>query len=349
LVVQRNEWDEDGPVGVKPVKSALRWRLFLAVAIAVGLIGASLVVPMPSTLLFLPGPVRDVERLVTVDGETTYSSEGRLYMTTVSVDDYVSIAEWVTSYFDPSITAVSEQSFTGGLSEQRLEELQKGQMTESKRNAAVVALGALGLAEPAGDGVRVTRVVRAPALDQLQAGDVVVAMDGHPTGTICDLLSELGAHKPGDRAELEVRRSGEKQEVDLTLGERPDSPGRPALGVELESNFEFDPGIDYEFKTGRIAGPSAGLMFALALYDRLTPDDLTAGHTIAGTGTIECDGSVGPIGGIEQKVAAAESAGAEVFLAPADNAAAAEEVADDIDIVSVERFEDAVEYLEDLS
>ena len=88
-------------------------------------------------------------------------------------------------------------------------------------------------------------------------------------------------------------------------------------------------------------------MFALGLYDRLTPDDLTGGRRIAGTGTIRCDGSVGPIGGIEEKIAGAEREGAEVFLAPIADANAAERVADGLLVIPVETFDDAVDYLED--
>ncbi len=113
-------------------------------------------------------------------------------------------------------------------------------------------------------------------------------------------------------------------------------------------NRKFDPGFDISFDTGKIGGPSGGLMMTLALYDQLTPDDLTGGRKVAGTGTIGCDGGVGPIGGIEQKIAGAEEAGAEIFLAPAGNAAAAERVAEDIEVVSVATFDDALRYLEGL-
>jgi PDZ domain-containing protein len=99
--------------------------------------------------------------------------------------------------------------------------------------------------------------------------------------------------------------------------------------------------------TARMA-PSGGLMMALTLYDLLTPDDLTRGRAIAGTGALECDGGVVPIGGIEQKVAGAEQEGAEIFLSPAGNVEAARRAADDIEVVAIARFEDALEYLDGL-
>jgi Lon-like protease len=113
-------------------------------------------------------------------------------------------------------------------------------------------------------------------------------------------------------------------------------------------NRRFDPGLAVEFATGKIGGPSGGLMMTLALYDQLTPDDITGGRTVAGTGTIACDGGVGAIGGIEQKVAGAEEAGAEIFLAPAANVPAARKVARDIEVVSISTFDEALRYLEGL-
>ena len=113
-------------------------------------------------------------------------------------------------------------------------------------------------------------------------------------------------------------------------------------------DYSYDPGIEVDFQTGRIAGPSAGLMFSLALYDRLTSQDLTGGRAVAGTGTIDCDGGVGPIGGVEQKVAGAEREGAEIFLAPAANAQTAQSAARDIEVVSISSFSDAVGYLQGL-
>ena len=111
-------------------------------------------------------------------------------------------------------------------------------------------------------------------------------------------------------------------------------------------NYRFDPGVSVDFSTDQVAGPSAGLMLTLGLYDRLTPADLTHGRTIAGTGTIDCGGRVEPIGGVTQKVAAAESKGAELFLAPAGNVVEARAAADDIKVVSVSTFDDALEHLQ---
>jgi PDZ domain-containing protein len=326
----------------RPVRPSLLPWVFVIVTL--GLIGASFVLPVPSVLRFVPGPVKDVEELIEVDGTDTFSSEGSLYLTTVGVDDHVTVAEWIWSYVDPKTVAIDKDSFTQGLSINELNRLQRQQMVASKRAAASVALTALGIEEE--PGVEVERIIAEPARGDLGSGDIIMSIEGEEVGTACDLLATLAHHLPEDTVELEVANGSERRSFDIRLGAAPNASTRPFIGIEMSPD-DFEP-VKYEFKTGRIAGPSAGLMFALALYDRLTPEDLTGGHKIAGTGEIACDGSVGPIGGIEQKVAGAEARDAEIFLAPAGNAEAARAVADEIEVMAVSSFRDAVDHLESL-
>jgi PDZ domain-containing protein len=186
-------------------------------------------------------------------------------------------------------------------------------------------------------------------VDRLEPGDVIVSVDGQSVETPCDVGRAVDAVEIGDEISIVVRRDGKTQETTFRTITNPEDPKSAFLGIAMEPiNYRFDPGVKVEFATGEIAGPSAGLMFSLALYDRLTPEDLTAGRRIAGTGTIRCDGGVGPIGGIEQKVAGAQNKGAEIFLAPQANFADAKAVADDIEVVPISTFDDAVAYLEGL-
>jgi PDZ domain-containing protein len=312
-----------------------------------GLVAAAFTIPLPMFFGFLPGPVRDVEDLVDVTGATTYSSEGSLYLTTVSLDPKVTLVDWVAAAIDPTKSIVPKDQVTGGESLSESQRIQEEEMEASKRNAQVVALGALDLAFPTGDGAVVDGVVE-PARGLIERGDVILEVAGERTDTLCDVGREIGVHEPGNRVDITVERDGSPQTLSVTLGNHPRIPGRAYLGVAMAADFEFDPGFDVDFETGRIAGPSAGLMFALALYDRLTPDDLTNGKDIAGTGTVNCDGSVGPIGGIEQKVAGAKQRGSDIFLSPAANADAARAAAGDIVVVPIETFSDALEYLEGL-
>ena len=323
-----------------------RWRVVLAVGVLVALIAVAFLVPIPVFFAYLPGPVQEIEERVSITGTSTYSSEGSLYLTTVSVDTEVTFAEWVVALVDSTEQVVSRDSVTGGESLDELQRRQREEMTDSKRSAEIVALGALGLAEPEGDGARVDGLVPdTPAAGRLQEGDVITEIDGEKISTLCDVGRAVGQHDPGESVRVTVLRNGETQTMSLQAADNPNSPGRAFLGIAMSPDFDFDSGLEIEFETGRIAGPSAGLMFSLALYDLLTPEDLTEGRKIAGTGTINCDGSVGPIGGIRQKVAGAEKEGAEVFIVPIANADDAQAVADEIEVVAVDTFYEALDYL----
>lgn len=327
-----------------------RWRYGAAVVVALILAGAAFNLPIPIIYTYVPGPVRDVESLVVVEGARTFSSEGSLYLTTVSVDTRVTFAELVAAVIDPTKAVVRREDVTGGSTLRELQEAQRAQMRESKRHALEVVFAALGLGKPLGDGAKVEDTVRgSPAHGELRPGDVIVSIDGRAVNTSCDVIRLVNRLQPGDEVDLVVRRKGESLPISLRTVENPQQPGTPLIGVILtDLNYRFDPGIEVRFKTGNIAGPSAGLMFALALYDRLTPGDLTAGRRIAGTGEINCGGDVGAIGGVEQKVAGAEAEGADIFLAPVANFEAARAAAGDIEVVAVATFQDALDYLEGL-
>ena len=349
--MQEPGWGQPEPYGVGPVRGfhPMRW-------IAMGLIGIIVVflaffVPIPVLYEYLPGPAPKVDRLITISGARTYSSEGSFRLTTVSVDTQVTFAEWVASGFDPEKTVVTKDQVTGGQSLEELQQEQEAQMRDSNQHAQEVALISLGVATPEGDGARVLGALRdTPAQGVLRRGDVILQVDGEKVSTVCDVGRQIDQHEVGDEIDLTIRRDGKNKTVTVDTIANPQDPASPFVGVGMEEiNYEFDPGVDVEFDPGEIAGPSAGLMLALQIYDQLTPDDLTHGKQIAGTGEIYCDGGVGPIGGIEQKVAGAAREGAEIFLAPTLNAADAREAAgDDIQVVSISTFDDAVEFLEGL-
>lgn len=346
--MQQTEWELPEPPGVHPVRSLPVWRWLVAVALTAALVVAAFTVPIPMFYAYLPGPVRDVEKLVGVDGARTYSSEGTLYLTTVSVDTDVTFVEWFTSMFDNSRAIVDRESVTGGEPLDEMRRRQEAEMVASKRDAEAVALAAAGIASPTGNGVRIIETVSgAPAAGRLEPGDRIVAVDGERAQTTCDVGRLVDDHRAGDEVVVTVVRDGARRTMSLTTVAAPENSEQAFIGVIMRDiNFSFDPPVVVAFDTGEIGGPSAGLMFALALYDRLTPDDLTGGRPIAGTGTITCDGGIGAIGGIEQKVAGAEREGAEIFLAPAANADAARAVAQDIEVVPVATFRDALRYLE---
>lgn len=342
--MQSNDWDLPPPP-VAPVADRSPWRLVIAMAIAAAVVVGAFMVPIPVFYLYVPGPVKDVEKLVTVEGAKTYSSEGQLFLTTVSINPTVTLVDLIKAGLDPHEDVVMKEDVTQGMTLREVREQARLEMRASKQAARQTAFAALGL--PAGEGARIVETVEgSPAAAALEPGDRIVAVDGDTTTTACDVQQAIGDRDAGEGVRVTVLRDGRRRSIEMETAENPQQPGTPYVGVFL-ADFVGD-SVEVEFKTGEIGGPSAGLMFSLALYDQLTPDDLTHGRKIAGTGTIACGGVVGPIGGVEEKVAAAEREGAEIFLSPELNYEAATEAAGDIQIVSVATFDDAVEYLEGL-
>ena len=337
------------PQGPPPGRARSRWRPLIAVLALVLLFLVATSVPIPLFYALEPGPARDVEDLVEVSGERTYSSEGSLFLTTVRVDTQVTAADWIRAAIDPVKRIVSREEITGGIPLEEQEKIQLDEMEASKEQARIVALGALDYPGPKGDGAEVVRVdEQAPAGGVLQPGDVIVEVNGEPVATTCDASLRIGEIDPGDQVELVVLREGERESFTMMTARNPQAPTKAYVGVVMTNKgFEYDPGVEVKFDTDNIGGPSAGLMFTLAAYDQLTPADLTRGRAIAGTGTIGCGGEVGSIGGIEQKVTGAEAEGAEIFLAPSGNFDQALAIADDIKVVEVDNFDDALDYLEE--
>ena len=158
----------------------------------------------------------------------------------------------------------------------------------------------------------------------------------------------IRAKSPGDAVTLTLENDGKKREETVTLGEHPEDSKIPLLGVTMTSAPRDGMNVTYNLQD--VGGPSAGMMFSLAVIDKLTEEDITGGHFVAGTGTIAEDGTVGPIGGIEHKIDAAEEAGAELFLAPAANCeAATSRDAGDMVIASVNNLDDAVQAMDDFA
>lgn len=214
--------------------------------------------------------------------------------------------------------------------------------------AAAVGLRAAGVEVPAtGTGAGIVRVQSGgPAAGRLLVGDVIVAVDDRPVAVASDLGPALAGHALGDVVVLAVRRAGRERRVRVALGR---VPGRdtPGLGVAVETaGLDITLPFEVRVEQGNIGGPSAGLMIALAVYDEADPGDLAAGRTIAGTGTIDLDGRVGPVGGVHQKVEAAVSAGATLLLAPVEEVADARRAARGrLKVVGVGTMTEALEAL----
>jgi len=321
---------------------ALRKGLFAA---SLGMVlAAAVFVPLPLVELS-PGPTFDVPAVVRFTGHEIHPVKGKLLATTVlesrpSATD--ALGAWLGSHHE---LLREEQVVPRGVNERQYNEAQLRLFDESALVGAAVGLRAAGLPVSAtGQGAQVVAVIRgSPASGRLRPGDVVTAVDGRPVGLASDLVTARSGAKAGARVTLSVRRGGTARDVTLVL--RPVSElGRPALGVSVVS---LAPRVDLPFEVkvnvSDVGGPSAGLMVALATYELATPTELLHGRVVAGTGTIDLAGNVGPIGGIGEKVAAAERDGATLFLAPAEEAADARAAAGShLAVVPVRTFADAL-------
>jgi PDZ domain-containing protein len=308
-------------------------------------IGVLLVVLQSVTLPYYaegPGPAREVESLIRVSGRPKYDSAGRLIMTAVSfqsVNGFQAIGAWL----DPARALVSKSLFLQpGETEQQANRRAISDMDQSKIDASFVVLRKLaGYPKEHGLGVLVEGVLPGcPSVGKLYPGDIISEVNGTSLAGPDAFRRALDEARPRTAVELLVRAGGRKTTVEVTPRSC-DGSKRPLIGISSVPSFPFPISIS----SGDIGGPSAGMMWALGLYDLLTPGDLTGGRTIAGTGEIDLRGRVYPIGGVGEKIIAARRAGARVFLVPAANLAEAEGAAEDIRLIPVETIDDALRYL----
>ncbi|MDV6014576.1 PDZ domain-containing protein [Haloechinothrix sp. LS1_15] len=318
-----------------------------------GAVGATVSVPY---VALGPGPIYDTlgeiddEPVISVrddDGEIVedlvYDTTGSASLTTVSVADDVTmfnaLARWVSGQF---ALAPREQYFRPGLTEEEIQEENIAQFEHSQDSAEVAALRLLGYPT----GVYVQEVLPdEPAEDIVPPGAELLAVDGTELDSIHEVHDVLADRGPGEVVELDYRdEDGQEHSDTLELGAREDRE-QGFMGVTLTERAEVDFTIDIELAD--VGGPSAGIMFAVAIVDRMTEEDLLDGEHVAGSGEIAVTGEVGPIGGIGFKVDAARDAGVDAFLVPEQNcpeAVAAD--AGDMTLISVGTLEETIDALE---
>jgi len=293
-----------------------------------------------------PGPMEDVLARLKVEGSRVYDSEGKLYLTSVGIDDNVRFYEALLDMANRDVQLVPRAQLYP--EEQDSAEIDKENVTlmdRSKETATVVALRQVGYKiEPS--GVEVTEVVAgAPADGKLRAGDEILAADGHLVDSTDEVRKAITGHKPGERVAFRVERGKGEKNVSVEVQEVED---QPRVGILLRDLFPDLP-VKVTIETqNNIGGPSAGLMFTLSIIDKLTRDDLTGGRRIAGTGEIALDGSVLPVGGVGEKLIAVHRLGVTTFLIPAENCAGVRgQVPDGLRLVKVSKVEDALRFLRD--
>ena len=312
-----------------------------------------------------PGPVNDVTDFISVDDPA--EETGDLFFLTVSLKE-VNLLEYLAALLDDQVDLNPRETIRpAGVTPADLRAQNLALMDISKQNAVFVALTKLGYDVTfEGSGALVSTIIEGSAADGvLFPEDIIVAVDGIATEFQTELIDLMPAYGPGDTISLSILRpvedaGPESLEIAITLGvfrsvdeEGNESviEGRGMIGVlliEAPTNVVFP--VDVAIDSQNVGGPSAGLMFTLEIINQLSEADITRGHRIAGTGTIDNQGAVGSIGGIRQKIYGAIDAGAQYVFVPAGNFdAALEAAADDIEVVRVNTVDDALDFLDTLT
>lgn len=321
-------------------------RVLLAAATAM-LGWAAVTVPLPLVVLG-PVPAQSVSSVIEVS-EADDDVSGELLFTAVTVEPATTVGT-VTAWWDRHRDVdLQGQVIPEGVDRGEYLRQQQEVFAESLQVAAAVGLRAAGREVTIeGSGARIVAVLPgAPAEQELRQDDVVVSAGGEPVRLASELVAVVGRHDAGDTLELTIRRDDRRLERTIIIGTLPelDQAGLGVLVETVDRRIQLPVQVRVEQGTN-IGGPSAGLMMALTVYDRTDPADLTGGRAVAGTGTVDTSGNVGPVGGIAQKVRGAELAGAEVFLVPAAEAGAARAAApDDLRVIGVETLRGAIRAL----
>jgi PDZ domain-containing protein len=297
---------------------------------SVGVIGALLaaaLLPVPYVAL-MPGPTFNTlgplgkKPIIEISGRRTFPTKGHLNMVTVSYiggpgytppfNIFAAISAWLSPH---NAVVPQEELFPPGQSQEQVSKQDTEEMANSQQSATAAALCELGIKFTTVDTI--TSTVRGlPAAGVLRGGDVIEAVNGTAPNCRVSIGSLIKARPVGEPVVLTVRRAAKVSKITLRTASY---QGQPVIGVNLVESFAFP--FKITINIGNVGGPSAGMMFALGIIDKITPANLTGGKFIAGTGEIDENGAVEPIGGIQQKMAAARAAGATIFLTPASNCA----------------------------
>ncbi len=326
------------------------WTLLvsLSLAAALGLLGSLATVPY---VALGPGPTLDTlgvvagKPVVDIAGTQTYPTSGHLNMTTVTVVDnvtlYTALALWISGR---NTLLPRDEIFPPELSEQQVEQQNQQLFRDSEANAKAAALRYLGYPTTLVAG---QVVPGGAASGKVAVGDRLLALDGQQLPNSKRAIDLLTPSHPGQLVHLRFQHGADPpQEVTLTLGKGAQA-GRGYLGIGLSEKPEVP--FTVTITLPDVGGPSAGLMFALAIVDKLTPGALAGNTFVAGTGEITPEGQVGPIGGISLKMLRAREAGATVFLVPAENCIeAAQRAPEGLELARVATLTDAVHALEEI-
>lgn len=298
-------------------------------------------------VIYLPGNADALGERLKVTGTRQYEPKGRVLMATVSQVLEPRFVDMVDAWMRNEADIEKRVDVLGDVSVAESRKISQDMMDNSKQVAMIIAARKLGL-KTSGGAVEVLELAQeAPAANVLKVGDEILSVNGEPLCLVGDLRQKLTGRQAGDRLELVIRRGGKGSEVPIKIDLMKSPDGRGIIGmfagpsVNTPCTTEFDA----DFRTGNIGGPSAGLSMTLTLLDWLSDGELTGGKTVATTGTIEADGTVGPIGGLKQKTYAVKKAGAKLFIVPLEEVGQATPYAGDMKVVGVRTLDEALSAL----
>ena len=310
----------------------------------------------------VPADAQPVETRLTIDGPTTYHSDGQVLFVTVRSPE-LSMLQWWVGRENPAVDPKSYADLFGTETPQQQTTRGQRDMRTAKETAEYVALHRLGFDAKLTAGevvidelVCLTRSADgrtcekyAPSDALLDPGDTLVKLDGNSLKVVEDLAPILAKHKPGDKVAIEYERDGKPGSGEVELIAAPDGPERTIIGFLPSDTAAVSLPADVSIKidTESIGGPSAGLAFTLTLIDQLSQGDLLGGKRIAVTGTIDINAKVGAIGGLSSKSSAVLQSGAKYFLVPTaqgpdDIAKARKVVGDGVEIIPVATLDEAL-------
>ncbi|CAG7623169.1 SepM family pheromone-processing serine protease [Paenibacillus allorhizosphaerae] len=348
-------------------------RIVFSVFTAIAIIYLVYFLPLP-LYIFKPGTAEVLAPMVHAKS-TDGADKGKFMLTTVRVAD-ATVFGYLMSFVRPyEELRMKQELLRKGETESEYTQRQEVVMLSSQANAIQAAYNKLKIPyHIQKEGLVIQQVYpEFPAHKELRAGDYIVKVDDIEVTTLKELQNYLASKKAGDTVSVSYKRKGTIQTKEIGLGVLPNDGGKPVEGqpqrvglgivpAELQSIKADSEDKQITIKAGDIGGPSAGLMFSLEIYNRLTSGDVSKGYSIAGTGEIDPKGNVGVIGGIQHKVVAADKAGAEIFFSPkdmeyqgqkipnySDAVKRAEELHTKMKIVPVGTIDDALNYLEKLS
>jgi len=298
-----------------------------------------------------PGP--PYQWNIEIENVETYEYDGNLYQLTVRRDEanyFVYAWARLNSQID---LYPREVILPDGVTPQELSEISIQNMVTSENVAIAVALDSLDYEiESEGDGVLVVGLLDdSPVKDKLIKNDLIISINNELVRSASEFISMLRTYEIGDIVNIGLIRNEQELTIETKLIEHVEYENEPMVGFLASTpNQQFIFPFEVDIKTGNVGGPSAGMMMALNVYNLLTENDITNGKKIAGTGTIEIDGSIGPVGGVKQKVIAAKRANAGLILVPIANYEEASVFADDnTQIVAVDSFDNALNVIFDFS